>query len=96
MKTALLVILLSGTGLDLTSTLIKLHQGCVEANPLLTSVHLTTGPRLAIFKGGMMVGLTIGFERLYPAHPKFERTLAAFAGGAGFVAGLHNLNTRCR
>jgi hypothetical protein len=95
MKTALLLFMLSGQSLDLTSTWVKLNQGCHEGNVILKPLHITTGPRIAVLKGGLMVGMTIGFEHHYQDHPKAEAVLMLVSGGAGFAAGAHNLTVNC-
>lgn len=92
MKTFLLLYLLSGQSLDLGTTLAKLHQGCHEANP----VNLTTGPHITLLKGGVMVGMTWGFEKSYTPHPTLNTALALTAGSIGFLAGAHNLGVHCR
>lgn len=86
-----IVIMLAGQAFDFGTTAAKLHQGCVEANPLLSSPVAITA-----VKGGAVVTLSLTLPRVHKTHPTAARWIAGSVAASGFAAGAHNLSVQCR
>ena len=94
MDTFVLWLALSGQAFDATTTAVKLRQGCIEGNRVLQTLHTTTGPRIALLKGGVAAGYVWSFGRAKPS--KTRTTTALVMAGSGFAAGAYNLTVDCR
>ena len=95
MKTFLLWLAVSGQAADVTSTLHALERGCREWNPALRWMHITTGPRIALMKGGVTAGLVWDFTSHYDKHQTSRTASALIVGGIGWTAAVLNQRAMC-
>ena len=94
--TGWLLAALLAQSLDITTSVVKLRQGgCHEANPTLTSVGLTTGPRILALKGGVVAAYTFTWGAERRRHPSLVTTESIVILTSGLVAGVHNLGIHC-
>lgn len=89
----LLILTIAGQSLDLHSTIRKIHEGCVEGNPVLQAAHLTTPTRLALFKGGVIVSVAWPLVK----HPSpFVNVMAGAVGLSGMIVAVRNYRFHCQ
>lgn len=84
-----LLVMLAGQAFDLGTTAAKMRQGCVEANPLLSSPIA-----ISAVKGGAVVTLSLTLPRAHRQHPTVAKWIAGSVAASGFAAGAYNLSVR--
>ena len=91
------IVMLLATGFDVGTTAHNLNQGgCYEANPLLKATHMDTPVRIALFEGGVSVGLVWTFGHTKKHQPKLTRAVALGIAASHTAAGVWNLNQNCK
>lgn len=97
-----LIVLLTAQGLDVATTLRGLSRGCLEGNPSLVALHITTPVRLSFYNGGLAVTYVWTFKKAHgpSTAPRWRRLLmdgAALAQASEHaVAAWHNARLSCR
>lgn len=94
MENFALLFMLVGQTVDAASTWQKIDEGCREGNPFVTAIGADTGPKIALFKGGLMAGFTWAWGSA-PAEKKPKALMYAL-GSAGFAAAAVNWSQKCR
>lgn len=95
--TSWLLAALLAQSLDLTTSVVKLRQGgCHEANPAITSLGLTTGPRIMALKGGVVAAYTFTWGAERRRHPTAMKVDSTILLTSGLLSGIHNLSVNCR
>lgn len=90
------IVMLLATGADVASTTVKLRQGCVESNPVLKATRINTPIRIAVFEGGVSVGLVYTFGRTKKSHPKLTQAAAWGIAASHTAATVNNMMQDCR
>lgn len=82
-----------GQALDTHSTVRALHRGCLEGNPVLQAIHITTPRRIMAMKAGVVVSLTYQFGK----HPSpFGKVLTGALGASGMLISVRNYHLDCQ
>ena len=91
-----IILMLAATAFDVGTTAVKLNQGCVEANPLLSRTHINTPLRISIYEGGVSVGLVWSLGHVRKKHPTIAKVTALSIATSHASAGVWNLFQECR
>jgi hypothetical protein len=95
MSHALLAFLI-GLSLDTGSTMLQMHRGCEEANPLLRAAHITTPTRIGVYSGAMGVGVTLALGHTHKSRSKTAQAIAWSLAGVHLGSAVWNLNQTCK
>ncbi len=91
------VVVAAGQAADVTMTMRKINEGCVEGNRGAFGSSQPTTARLIGIKAAAVLPSLIAMAVLQKSgHQKAANTIGGLMGGIGFGAAAYNLSVTCR